>query len=81
MTAEADVIRARAEEAPHRYPIVPPEDVEEVQAAFEAEFALSWTSRKLRFDTTGFPATEVLDRFLAAVRPKLSERDLLLMER
>jgi hypothetical protein len=65
--------------APHKFPIVPPEDVEEVQAAFEAEYAASTIKRKVHFDTTGFSADEILDRFLEAVRPALSERDLLLM--
>ena len=79
MTADPDEIRTRMKAAPHRYPIVPPEDVDDVQAEFEQEFSASTIKRKVRLDTTGFPAGEVLDRFLVAVRPALSARDLLLM--
>ena len=79
MTADPDEIRARMKAAPHKFPLVPPGDVEEIQAEFEKEFGASTIKRKVRFDTTGFPPEEILDRFLAAVRPALSERDLLLM--
>jgi hypothetical protein len=79
MTADPDEIRARMKAAPHKFPIVPPGDVEEVQAEFEKEFAASTIKRKVHLDTTGFPADEILDRFLVAVRPALSARDLLLM--
>ncbi len=79
MTADPDEIRARMKAAPHKFPIVPPEDVEEIQAEFEREFTASTIKRKVRLDTTGFPPEEILDRFLAAVRPALSTRDLLLM--
>ena len=79
MTADPDEIWARMKATPHKYPIVPPGDVEEVQAEFERGFAASTIKRRVRFDTTGFPPEEILERFLVAVRPALSERDLLLM--
>ena len=52
MTADPDEIRARMKAAPHKFPIVPPEDVEEIQAEFEAEFTASTIKRKVRLDTT-----------------------------
>lgn len=79
MTADPDEIRARMKAAPHKYPIVPPQDVEEIQNEFEKEFAASTIKRKVRFDTTGFPENEILDRFLVEVRPALTARDLLLL--
>ena len=55
LTAKPEVIRSRMEETPHRYPLVKPAQVEEIQAEFEAEFAASRIPRKVRFDTSDFP--------------------------
>ena len=79
MRAPADVIRSRMEAAPHKYPIVPASDVEDVQAEFEAQYQESRIVRKMTFESHGFPPEEVLNRFLEAVHPKLSTRDLLMM--
>ena len=46
--ARPDVIRARMQAAPHPYPVVKPDEVEEVQGLFEKEFAASWLKRKFR---------------------------------
>ena len=48
MTADPDEIRARMKAAPHKFPLVPPEDVEEIQAEFEREFTASTIKRKVR---------------------------------
>ncbi len=79
LTARPDVIRKRMAAAPHRYPLVRPKEVEEIQARFEEEFGISRLWRKMTLDTSDFGPEEILDRFLAAVRPKLSARDLLLL--
>ena len=79
LTAAPEVIRARMEAAPHRYPLVRPDEVEDVQRQFEAEFRASLIYRKVQLDTSGFPPEELLERFLAVARPKLSVRDLLLV--
>lgn len=78
LTADPDIIRARMEAAPHKYQLVPPSEVEEIQAQFEAEFTASWIKRKARLDTSDLKPEEILDRFFEVVRPKLNERDLLL---
>ena len=78
LTAGPSVIRARMQASPHAYQLVQPDQVEEVQDQFEAEFTASWIGRKMRFDNSDFQAKEILDRFLEAVRPHLSARDLLL---
>lgn len=78
LMADPDVVRARMQAAPHPYQLVGPDEVEEVQDLFEAEFTASWLTQKFRFDTSDFQAQDILDRFLEAVRPHLSDRDLLL---
>ena len=78
LTAGPSVIRERMRATPHRYPIVPPDDVEEVEAQFEAEFKASWIRRKVRLDTSGLESRQILGRFLEVVRPELSVKDLLL---
>jgi hypothetical protein len=79
LTAGSDVIRKRMKADTHRYQLVQPAEVEEVQAQFEAEFRASWLKRKTRLDTSDLKPDEVLDRFFEVVRPKLNERDLLLL--
>ena len=79
LTARPEVIRERMAAAPHRHPVVQPADVEEVQQQFEAEFAASWIRRKVRLDTSELAPDQILDRFLAVVRPQLAVRDLLLL--
>lgn len=79
LTARPDVIRARMKADPHKYQLVQPQEVEEVQGLFETEFRSSWLKRKVRMDTSDIKPQDILDRFLVAVRPKLNERDLILM--
>lgn len=79
LTAAPDIIRARMAATPHRYSLVQPTEVEEVQKQFEAEFTASRIRRKVRFDTSDLKPEEMLDRFLKVVRPKLNVRDLLLI--
>ena len=79
MTSPPDVVRERMASAPHGYPLVKPDEVEEIQAEFEEAFNKSQIRRKVRLDTSGYGPEEVLDRFLDVVRPKLDVRDLLLM--
>ena len=79
LTADPDVIRERMRTFPHKYPLVQAAEVEDVQRQFEQEFGASWIRRKVRLDTSGFTPSELLDRFLDAVRPFLSLRDLVLL--
>jgi thymidylate kinase len=78
--ARPDILRARMQAAPHSYPVVQPDDVEDVQAAFEREFAASWLKHKFRLDTSDLASDRALPAFLAAVTSHLRERDLLLLQ-
>ena len=80
LTARPEVIRARMAAAPHRHSVVPPEDFEAVQQQFEAAYSASWVPRKVRLDTSELRPEQILDRFLAVVRPRLAARDLLLLD-
>jgi hypothetical protein len=77
--ARPAVLRARMAAAPHRYQVVPADDVDAVQAAFEDEYRACWLKRKVRIDTSDLRDDQLLDVFLAAARGYLPERDLLLL--
>jgi len=77
LTAFPDVIRRRMETAPHDYPVVKPNDVEEVSKHFQAEYAASWISNKLTIDTSDLTPQQLFDTFMKRVVPFLSVHDLL----
>ncbi len=77
LTASPEVIRARMKAAPHRYPIVRPEDVETVSQEFESLFRTSWLARRLAIDTSALSPEGLLDTFRRRVKPFLSTHDLL----
>ena len=79
LTSSPHIIRERMKHSPHPYPLVDPSEVEETQREFEIEFGRSWIKRKMRFDTSDIPQNEMLERFLEAVKPQLSSRDLQLI--
>ena len=79
LTAGPEVIRARMAKAPHRYQLVQPNEVEEIQEEFQAEFGVSQIRQKVRLDTSEFRPDEIMDRFLTVVRPRLNVKDLLLL--
>ncbi len=63
--------------APHSYPLVQPDEVEEISRQFEAEYGASWIERKLQLDTSALTPEVLLTTFLQRVVPLLSTRDLL----
>jgi hypothetical protein len=79
LTARPEVLRARQAAAPHPFQLVGPDELEEVQGAFERELTASWLKRKVRLDTSDLTAETVLPAFLAAVRRHLGPRDLLML--
>lgn len=81
VTASPEVIRQRMSASPHRYPVVPAEDVEAVSQQFEAEYRASWIERKLRIDTSNLQPEQLLPTFLRQVTPLLDTRDLLRLPR
>ena len=77
LKASPAVIRRRMETAPHAYPVVKPEDVEDVSKEFEAEYRASWIARKLTIDTSDLTPDQLFQTFMRQVMPHLSTRDLL----
>ena len=77
LTARPEVLRRRMAAAPHEYPLVGPDEVEAIGAAFEAEYRASWLSRRLSIDTSDLSPAALLSAFLDRVVPQLGERDLL----
>lgn len=77
LTAKPEVIRRRMQAAPHTYPIVQPEDVEEVSAELEREYRLSWLDRRFTIDTSEMTPEQLFSAFMRRVVPYLDTRDLL----
>jgi hypothetical protein len=77
LTARPEVIRQRMETSPHVYPLVMPDEVEEISREFEREYRLSWIDRRLTIDTSDLTPEQLVTTFLERVTPHLSERDLL----
>ena len=80
LSASPDVIRKRMIDSPHDYPVVPPGDVEEINKAFQAEYAASWIEHKLHIDTSEIAPDQLLPTFLKRVMPHLSTRDLIRLQ-
>jgi hypothetical protein len=77
LTASPEVIRRRMTTAPHRYPLVQPDEVEEISQQFAREYQQSWIDRKFTLDTSELTPAQLVSTFLERVVPLLSERDLL----
>ena len=80
MKASPAAIRKRMSDAPHAYPVVPEGDVDEILAEFQSEYRQTWIKRKFEIDTSELSAGDLLETFLAASTPHLSERDLLIRQ-
>lgn len=78
--ARPEVIRGRMAAARHQYQVVPPEDVEAVQEAFEQEFRACWLKHKVRIDTSDLAPELLLAAYLTTITSHLRERDLLLLQ-
>jgi len=76
LKADPDVITARMKSDPHEYPVVPASDVPEVLDAFAAEYRASWFHEKMEIDTSNLSNAQLLDTFLKASIPHLTEKDL-----
>ena len=76
LTASPDVICKRMESARHEYPVVPKADVPEILDAFSAEYRASWIRNKFEIVTSDLTDEQMLDAFLKASIPHLTERDL-----
>ena len=65
---------------PHDYPLVKPDAVEAISAAFLADYHASWLKRRLIIDTSDLTPATLLGTFLARIAPHLSARDLLRLQ-
>ncbi|MCZ6633334.1 MAG: hypothetical protein O7G87_08005 [bacterium] len=75
LTASADAIKQRMKDDPHDFPVVPEEDIEEVQDAFREEFRKSFFKQRFQIDTTDMTADDLLQAFLDGSFPHLSAAD------
>jgi hypothetical protein len=78
LKASPEVIAERMARAPHAYPVVPGEDVQEILEAFQREYRETWIRRKIEIDTTELTPERLLDAFLKASEPHLNTRDMLI---
>ena len=86
LTASADTIRRRMQRDPASAPgtptrgVVNPEDVEHVLQRFREEFDASLLTNKVVLDTTELAPDEMLDAFLEAYEPFITDEDRKRME-
>ena len=78
LTARTETIEERMATAPREYPVVPKADIQTVLDEFQAQFGASWLKRKFRIDTSDLTPEGVLDAFMTASFPHLTERDMLI---
>ena len=76
VTARPEVLRQRAQSNPHPFPLVPEAELEEVQEAFEREWAMCWLKRKFRLDTSDLAPDQLVPAFLKAAKRHLKPEDL-----
>ena len=75
LKADSGVIKERMK-LPHKYQLVQPHEVDEIQDEFSYEFQQSNIVNKIEFDTSSLTAETILDTFLNKVRPMLTPKDM-----
>ena len=76
LKADSDVIKERMESNPHKYQLVQPYEVDEIQNEFSYEFQQSKIENKIEFDTSDLTPKTILDSFLNQVRPLLTPKEM-----
>ena len=76
LTARPDVLRQRAKDHAHPFPLVPEAQLEDVQGAFEQEFGACWLKRKVRLDTSDVAPDHLVPELLKTVKRYLTATDL-----
>ena len=61
---------------PHKYQLVQPYEVDEIQNEFSYEFQQSKIENKIEFDTSNLTPETILDSFLDKVRPVLTPKEM-----
>ena len=64
------------ESNPHKYQLVQPYEVDEIQNEFSYEFQQSKIENKIEFDTSDLTPKTILDSFLNQVRPLLTPKEM-----
>ena len=73
--ADADVIRKRMKDNPHKYGLVQDKDVETVLAGFAQQYETSFLRHKFEIDTSTSTIGESICEFVGKVTPHLQSED------
>ena len=75
--ASPAVIAKRMKENPHKYPVVPEQDIPDVLQKFEEAYQNSSIRSKITLDTSTATVDETVDDFVEKIRPHLTESELM----
>ena len=75
--ASPKVIAKRMKETPHKYPLVPEEDIANVLQKFEEAHQNSMLKTKITLDTSTATVDETVAEFAQKIQPYLSEAELM----
>ena len=75
--ASPEVIAKRMKENPHRYPVVPEQDIPDVLQQFEDAHQNSSIRFKITLDTSTATIDETVAEFVEKIRPHLTEAELM----
>jgi shikimate kinase len=75
--ASPEVIAKRMKENPHRYPVVPEQDIPDVLQQFEDAHQNSSIRFKITLDTSTATVDETVADFVEKIRPHLTESELM----
>ncbi len=75
--ASPEVIAKRMKENPHKYPVVPEQDIPDVLQKFEEAYQNSSIKHKITLDTSTATIDETVAEFVEKIRPHLTEAELM----
>ena len=75
--ASPEVIAKRMKENPHKYPVVPEQDIPDVLQKFEEAYQNSSIKHKITLDTSTATIDETVAEFAEKIRPHLTEAELM----
>ena len=75
--ASPEVIAKRMKENPHKYPVVPEQDIPDVLQKFEEAHQNSSIRNKITLDTSTATIDETVAEFVEKIRPHLTEAELM----
>ena len=77
LTARAEVIRQRMQNAPHHHTLIQEGDIPMLLDQFRQKYHESWIREKIEIDTSDLSPEQLLQTFLDKSLPHLNTRDLL----